>query len=51
MRLEQDSLGTMEIPLDAYFGIHAKRAVQNFPNNDPFSLDWYKAVGLIKKVY
>ena len=51
MRLEQDSLGTMEIPLDAYFGIHAKRAVQNFPNNDPFSFDWYKAVGLIKKVY
>jgi len=51
MRLEQDSLGTMEIPSDAYYGIHTKRAVQNFPNSEPFALDWYKAVGLIKKVY
>jgi len=51
MRLEQDSLGTMEIPSNAYFGIHAKRATQNFPNHELFSLDWYKAVGLIKKVY
>ena len=51
MRLEQDSLGTLEIPSDAYFGIHSQRAVNNFPNNDKFSLDWYKAIGLIKKVY
>ena len=30
-RLETDSLGSMEIPLDAYWGIHTARALENFP--------------------
>ena len=29
-RTESDSLGTMEIPADAYWGIHTARAVENF---------------------
>jgi len=31
MRTEQDSLGTKEIPVEAYYGIHTARAVENFP--------------------
>ncbi len=30
-RLERDSLGTLEIPEDAYWGVHTKRAMDNFP--------------------
>jgi aspartate ammonia-lyase len=30
-RLEHDSLGTAEVPADAYWGIHTARAVENFP--------------------
>ena len=31
MRTEKDLLGTRQIPHNAYFGIHTKRAVENFP--------------------
>ncbi len=30
-REESDSLGTMSIPIDAYWGIHTARALKNFP--------------------
>ncbi len=30
-RLEKDLLGEREIPLDAYWGVHTLRAVENFP--------------------
>lgn len=30
-RIERDFLGEMEIPADAYYGIHTHRAVKNFP--------------------
>ena len=30
-RIEHDFLGEMEIPADAYYGIHTLRAVKNFP--------------------
>jgi aspartate ammonia-lyase len=30
-RLEKDSLGEIEIPFDAYYGVQTQRAVQNFP--------------------
>lgn len=30
-RTETDSLGTLEIPADAYWGIHTARALENFP--------------------
>ncbi len=29
-RLEEDLLGTMEVPNDAYYGIHTLRAIDNF---------------------
>lgn len=31
MRTEHDSLGDMEVPHDAYWGIHTARALENFP--------------------
>jgi len=31
MRMEHDSLGSMPIPADAYWGIHTARALENFP--------------------
>ncbi len=31
MRIEKDSLGTLELPDDAYYGIQTLRAVQNYP--------------------
>lgn len=30
-RIEKDSLGTKEIPRDAYYGIHTARSLENFP--------------------
>jgi aspartate ammonia-lyase len=31
MRTEKDSLGTLEVPSDAYYGIQTARAIENFP--------------------
>ena len=31
MRMESDSIGTMEVPKEAYYGVQALRAKQNFP--------------------
>jgi aspartate ammonia-lyase len=31
MRIEKDAIGTLAISDEAYYGIHAKRAAQNFP--------------------
>ena len=31
MRLEHDLLGNLEVPKDAYWGVHTARAVENFP--------------------
>lgn len=30
-RIEEDLLGTREVPSDAYYGIHTLRAIENFP--------------------
>ena len=47
-RIESDSLGQKEIPWDALYGIHSMRAKENFPDNTPFPLEWYKATGITK---
>ena len=31
MRMESDSIGTMEVPKEAYYGVQTLRAKQNFP--------------------
>jgi len=48
MREEKDFLGTMQIPNDAFYGIHAERARNNFHDTTRFSLEWYEAMGLVK---
>ncbi len=47
-RTEKDSLGEKKIPSDALYGIHSARAVENFPVNSPFPIEWYKSVGITK---
>lgn len=48
MRQEKDFIGKKAIPKDALYGIHTIRARENFPDNSPFKLSWYKAIGLTK---
>ncbi len=49
MRTENDFLGEVNIEDDALYGIHSVRAKENFPNKMAFNLEWYKAMGLVKK--
>ena len=48
VRTETDPFGTIDIPADALFGIHAWRGRENFPDTERFSYNWYKAVGMVK---
>ncbi|MFW6226640.1 MAG: lyase family protein, partial [Bacteroidota bacterium] len=49
MRNEKDFLGEVLIPDEALYGIHAKRASENFANHTSFSKEWYCAVGWVKQ--
>jgi aspartate ammonia-lyase len=49
MRQEQDFLGSVQLPDDALYGINAYRASLNFPDTTPFFLEWYRALGSVKK--
>ena len=42
-RLEEDLLGTMEVPNDAYYGIHTLRAIDNFTISLNSSAAWFKS--------
>ncbi len=49
-RIETDSMGSMTIPENAYWGAQTQRAIQNFPiSGYRFSRPFIKAVGLIKR--
>src|SRR5919198_3615382 len=49
-RMERDSMGEMEVPVDAYYGASTMRAVQNFPiSGIRFPRRFIWALGLIKK--
>ncbi|MRH29284.1 aspartate ammonia-lyase [Microbacterium sp. SYP-A9085] len=51
-RTETDSLGSMEIPADAYWGIHTARALENFPiAKRPISVysDFVRALAMVKQ--
>lgn len=49
-REETDSMGTVNVPEDAYYGAQTKRAVDNFPISGLcFPLSFIKAIALIKK--
>lgn len=49
MREETDFIGKVYLPDKALYGIHAKRASENFENRGRFSEVWYRAVGMIKQ--
>ncbi|MFJ2368460.1 aspartate ammonia-lyase [Microbacterium sp. NPDC087665] len=51
-RTETDSLGSMEVPIDAYWGIHTARADENFPiTKRPISVypDLVRALAMVKQ--
>lgn len=51
-RTETDSLGSLEIPADAYWGIHTARALENFPvSKRPISVyrDLVRALAMVKQ--
>lgn len=48
-RQENDFLGTVEIPVDALYGIHSVRAIQNFPTEKKIHVEWYKAISVVKQ--
>ena len=50
VRIEKDSLGPLEVPVDAYYGVQSLRAVQNFPvSGQAMPKSFIKAHALIKK--
>ncbi|WP_336325250.1 class II fumarate hydratase [Halovenus sp. HT40] len=49
-RTEQDSLGEMQVPADAYWGAQTQRAIENFPiSNSTFGRRFVRALGIVKK--
>jgi fumarate hydratase class II len=49
-RVEADSMGQMQVPVDAYYGAQTARAIENFPiSNLRFPRPFIRALGLIKK--
>ncbi|MEE6210245.1 class II fumarate hydratase [Salarchaeum sp. III] len=49
-RVEEDSLGEMEVPADAYWGAQTQRAVENFPiSGESFKPRFVHALGVVKK--
>jgi fumarate hydratase class II len=49
-RIERDSMGEMQVPVDAYYGASTQRAVLNFPiSNLRFPREFIRALGQIKQ--
>ncbi|AAG19688.1 MULTISPECIES: class II fumarate hydratase [Halobacterium] len=49
-RTEQDSLGEMQVPADAYWGAQTQRAIENFPiSGIAFGRRFVRALGVVKK--
>jgi len=49
-RIEKDSLGSLEVPVDAYYGVQTQRAVTNFPISGwPLPPRLIHAMGRIKR--
>jgi len=49
-RLERDSMGEMQVPIQAYYGASTQRAVLNFPISDlRFPREFIRALGQIKQ--
>lgn len=49
-RIERDSMGEMQVPINAYYGASTQRAVLNFPISDlRFPREFIRALGQIKQ--
>ena len=49
MRIERDSMGTLEVPTDALWGAQTQRAVHNFPiSGQPMPLAFIQSLGRVK---
>lgn len=49
IRMESDSIGSLEVPAEALWGIHSKRAVENFPlTNRPVNKGLIHAFAAVK---
>ncbi|MCW8860755.1 MAG: class II fumarate hydratase [Deltaproteobacteria bacterium] len=49
-RIEKDSLGEMQVPVDALYGAQTARAIENFPiSGIPLPQSMLRALGLVKK--
>ncbi len=50
MRIEADSIGTLEVPADAYYGVQAERAARNFQiTGQHMNRDFIRNLAMIKK--
>ena len=50
IRHEHDSVGNLDVPSDAYYGVHSQRAVVNFPmTGEKLHIEQIKALAVIKK--
>ena len=48
-RIERDSLGTLEVPADAYYGVQTARAVRNFPiSGERLHVEMVRAAARVK---
>lgn len=48
-RIEKDSMGSLEVPINALYGAQTQRAIDNFPiSHTPMPALFIKALGLIK---
>ena len=48
-RIERDTMGPLEVPVTAYYGVQTARAIKNFPiSGIRFSRPFIRALGLIK---
>ncbi|TYP92653.1 fumarase, class II [Fodinibius salinus] len=49
-RVEEDSMGEINVPKDAYYGAQTQRAIDNFPVSDiRFSRNFIEALGMVKE--
>jgi fumarate hydratase class II len=49
-RIERDSMGEMQVPINAYYGASTQRAVLNFPISDlRFPREFIRALGQVKQ--
>ena len=48
-RTEKDSMGSVEVPIDALYGAQTQRAVENFPISNSLTTNFINAVVIIKR--